>query len=318
MAGLLQGFLCLLFTFLGIGVWHRLGRGDAAVGAEAHRKRQRRPVATVGGTAILLAWLVALLAGSTWVPETLPGLPPEARPVTVSWSVVGALGVAWGVGFVDDWRRAGLGATAKLLGQGVAGGLLSLPWWLADASGGVGASLLWTLLWAAAAIVALNAWNFFDNADGAATSLAALGLLPVAPLLAAAPIGFLLPNLLLRRRATRAPGHPGDPLAYLGDSGSHLLGLALLVFPAAWPALLVPLLDLVRVCLLRLSLGERPWHGDRRHLAHRLERAGLAPLPVTLVLLLLAAPAVLHPGPAGLLATTLGFLAAVLLTARHR
>lgn len=317
MAGLLQGSLCLLFTFLGIGVWHRLGRGDAAVGPEAHRKWQRHPVATVGGTAIVLAWLVALLHGSWWVPETLPGLPPDAHPGVVRWAVIGALGIAWGVGFVDDWRRAGLGALGKLVGQGIAGGLLSLPWWFADASG-VGVPLAWTLLWAAAAIVALNAWNFFDNADGAATSLAALGLLPAAPLLAAAPLGFLVPNLLLRRRGTRSPGRPGDPLAYLGDSGSHLLGLALLVFPAAWPALLVPLLDLVRVCLLRLSLGEPPWRGDRRHLAHRLQRAGLAPLPVALVLVLLAAPAVLHPGPAGLLATTLGFLAAVLLTARQR
>ena len=55
-----------------------------------------------------------------------------------------------------------------------------------------------------------------------------------------------------------------------------LLGALVLLVPAAWPALALPLFDLLRLSALRLARGSRPWIGDRRHLAHRLEAAGLS------------------------------------------
>ncbi len=73
---------------------------------------------------------------------------------------------------------------------------------------------------------------------------------------------------------------------FLGDSGSYVLGalLGMLTiyayneprseFPAAAAALwlIVPVLDCLRLIVLRFRRGKRPWHGDREHLHHYLER----------------------------------------------
>ncbi len=153
----------------------------------------------------------------------------------------------------------------------------------------------------------MNAVNTFDNSDGAATALGALGLAAPAPALAAALAG-LLPLHLAR------PGRPpGDrrarlPQVYLGDAGSHLLAVALLAFPAAWPALALPALDLARVVRARLRAGQAPWVGDRRHLAHRLAARGLGRGAVVALLLAVAAPSALL-GARGVAAAQPGLVA---------
>jgi len=53
---------------------------------------------------------------------------------------------------------------------------------------------------------------------------------------------------------------------------------------ALW-VLVLPLLDLGRLCVRRVRQGRRPWDGDRLHLAHELERRGLGVLAVLGVLL---------------------------------
>ena len=112
--------------------------------------------------------------------------------------------------------------------------------------------------------------------------------------------------LWLRRR--------GDPRAYLGDSGSHLLGMMLLLTPAAWPLFLLPLLDLARVAAVRLREGRPIWSADRLHLAHRLQAAGLAPTAVVAVLVGIALPALLVPGWLGALWVAVLFAACLRLT----
>ena len=89
------------------------------------------------------------------------------------------------------------------------------------------------LLFALGAVVATNAVNTFDNADGAAGMLVALAALASDPIAAAALVPFLVLNLWRRG--------DGEVAAYLGDSGSHLLGLWVLITPAAWPVLVLPL-----------------------------------------------------------------------------
>ena len=143
--------------------------------------------------------------------------------------------------------------------------------------------------------------------------LSLLALLPSAPLAAAGLAGFLPCNVRARDGRALVPGIPG---AILGDAGSHLLGMALWLDVATWPALALPLADLARVSVERLRAGQAPWVGDRRHLAHRLERAGLAPAGVATVLALAAAPsawgaatALRGGSPATALACTAGSLA---------
>jgi len=317
----------LILTLVLAWIWRARGWGDAAEGTEAERKLQRSRVPAVGGIAIAAIWLAVFLLdrdlGASWPGEPLPGLSGEADRGAVRVAAALALGTALGIGLFDDHRRGGLSPLTKGLLQALAGALVALPCWF---PGGLLAApepslsaLGWTGFWIAGALVALNAWNTFDNADGAASSLASLGLWRVSPLLAAAPLGFLVPNLFLRARPD--PGEPpglGDPRAYLGDGGSHLLGMALLLCPGAWPAILLPMLDLARVSVVRLRLGLAPWHGDRRHLAHRLQAAGIPPVAVAGVLCGIAAPALWLPLPWGLAATSLLFALAVALTPSSR
>jgi UDP-N-acetylmuramyl pentapeptide phosphotransferase/UDP-N-acetylglucosamine-1-phosphate transferase len=136
-----------------------------------------------------------------------------------------------------------------------------------------------------AGVAAQNAANTFDNADGALCAVAGVGLACASPL-SGAVLAFLPFNLGGRGILRRVPR------AWLGDGGSHLLGLLLLTTPVAWAALVLPALDLARVACLRARDGQPIWRGDRRHLAHALEARGLGPAAVDLVLVLLAAPAI--------------------------
>jgi UDP-GlcNAc:undecaprenyl-phosphate/decaprenyl-phosphate GlcNAc-1-phosphate transferase len=294
----------------------RAGWLDAGEGV---RKLQPEPVASVGGAAILIGISVAValerVRSGAWsslgseLAALLPRSPSGAATSLVPWGTASLL-AAFAVGLWDDFAPAGLSARKKLAGQLVAGAILAVPL----LSSATPATLLAALGLMLGAVAAQNALNTFDNADGAALSLASAGLFLPAPILATAPATCLPFNL--------RPGRPAR--VYLGDSGSHLLGMLLLLHPAAWGAFVLPLLDLFRLCIVRLRAGQAPWLGDRRHLAHRLQRKGFGPSGVVAAQLLIAAPALLLCAstgnllsPAsllGILASTLLFLLAILST----
>ncbi|MDP6409495.1 MAG: hypothetical protein QGI46_08970 [Planctomycetota bacterium] len=289
--GLAGALIAAAATAGGAALLRRLGLGDAPDARTRNRKRQSSAVPFVGGGALLLAWIFqANCAGAPWAPS-LPGLPAAAAGTAASWGPWAALGAAFAVGLVDDLRPGGLAPAPKLCAQGSAGAVLAAVVALAEAGGeplrldvsAVSAGALWI----AAAVAAMNLANTFDNADGAATGLGLAGLLAGAPVAAGPLAGFLPFNLWLRRR--------GDPRAYLGDSGSHLLGMLLLLTPAAWPVFLLPLFDLIRVALRRLRSGRAIWSADRSHLAHGLQAAGLSPTVLCIVLVGLASPALWLP-----------------------
>ncbi len=274
--------------------------------------------ACASAATVIALSVVASRAGLTDDPSAAPHRKLQARPVPA----VGGAGILVGLCAIALCTRttlAGPGVWIALL-LAFALGLIDdriISGWRV-CGGEPTAALVASLL---AVLVALNAFNAFDNADGAATSLGVLGLAFGSHLLAAPLLGFLPFNFLgnpLRR------GGP-VPVAYLGNSGSHLLGILLLLDPVGRVALLLPVLDLLRVSLVRLAAGARPWVGDRRHLAHRLQRTGLSTPFVALVLLGIATPAVLGAGDArtrvvesslglGVLVTILLFGTAVRLT----
>jgi len=259
---------------------------------DAGRKLQARGVPPVGGAAVLLGLLVGAgvplgealarileRTAEVWGLEEIAGQMPGPL---ACWST---LLLAFGVGLADDLAPRGLRARAKLALQIAVGLPAALSLCSAD-----GLGVVLGLACLCAAPVALNAVNTFDNTDGGAGSLGALALLGPVPAAAAAVVGFL-PFNLDARAAHASDSHRAVPSCYLGDSGSHLLGGLILLVPAAWPALALPLLDLLRLCPLRLARGSRPWLGDRRHLAHRLEAAGLPRAGVLCALTLVALPA---------------------------
>jgi len=243
---------------------------DRRDGELAERKPRTRPVALVGGAALLFGLIAFSLAAPPGGGHRLPWM---------------ALGGAFLLGLGDDLKRGGFPPLAKFMGQIGVGVLLALE-----------PGLEWQerILRGVLCVVAQNAVNTFDNADGASTSLGLLACAPH-PGARAALLAFLPFNLLLGRGS----GPRRVPLAYLGDSGSHLLGVLFAWLPGAEIALLLPLLDLGRLVVVRWRAGQAPWLGDRRHLAHRLEAAGLSPVGVALALVVIAAPPFLTPGLLG-------------------
>ena len=261
----------LVLTAVLARVAPRLSWGD---GPTLARKLQDRPVPPVGGAAILCGATTAWLATGFGAPF---GLAPAA--------VLASLVLAFAVGTLDDMRVGGLGALAKLALQAAA----TLPLAVAAAlrlGEGAAESLAVLALAVLAALAAMNLANTFDHADGALGGISTLGLLLAgdgAP--AGALAGFLPWNLDAR------PGRRSAPTAYLGDAGSHLVGLLLLLHPPAWPVFLLPALDLARLAVVRNHAGSKPWVGDRRHVSHLLAASGLSPRRVVLRLLGASAPA---------------------------
>lgn len=232
----------------------RLGLVDRRESAP-ERKLQPSPVPRVGGLVLALG----LFAVASWT-----RIGPVSAPLSA--------GAAFLVGLADDLAPRGLPRALKFALEG--GVCLLFAWEMPGAP-------LWSFALAAGA---LSAANTFDNADGALAALGLLGLGRAAsmggPLLA----GFLPWNLWLRDAR-------GAPAAYLGDAGSHLLAIALASDPRSAPFLVLPALDLARLAWVRWRAGSRPWIGDRRHLAHRLQSRGLGPTSVALALVVIAAPA---------------------------
>ncbi len=254
--------LVLGTSFAVAGGWLRWMAKSPPAPAEADSGAQRpvreTSVPRIGGLAVLAGLLV-----SGW---PLPW-----------W----ALGSAFLLGAWDDRRPLSPGA--KALGQIVPAGLLA--WELTRGLPGTEIYLqsLWIvpLAWAAQNIV--NTW---DHADGLVCGLGGLALPPVA---AAAFLGVLPWNLLLRKPSP-GQGQHDLPRLYLGDAGAHVAAILLVSFPLSRWFLILPALDLARVVWLRWRAGHRIWVGDRRHLGHRLQNLGWPPKLVAVAALAPAAP----------------------------
>ena len=274
-------FAFLVSCVLTLGL-ARLARGaflDRPTEHDRERKPQARGVPLVGGTAIFLTLVGAGALG--WL---------EFRFEFVPCAI--ALAAVFVVGLVDDLLPGGLKPDAKVGLQVVA----LVPLLFTESVSGAGN--WWTgegeLL--VASVLAMNVANTWDHHDGALGTLAAFGFANAwsAPF-ACAIAGFLPWNL--DAKFWEGPG--ATPTAYLGDGGSHLLGLAAILVPGAGWWLALPALDLARLSIVRFASGSRPWIGDRRHLSHLLARRIEDRRLVALVTTGIAAPSILLPALGG-------------------
>ena len=267
-------------------VARRTGFLDQPVGY----KRHGRPTPYLGGSAVLLAFVITALLLGDGSGRYLPLL-------------LGAASL-WVVGTVDDrvnlspWLRVGATIAA---GLGLWFGGLG---WNVFAFGGLDLAL--TVLWVLGLV---NAFNLMDNLDGAAAGVAAAaavgigafalieGNVPLAALafgLVGACVGFLRFNL----------ARPAQ--IFLGDGGSMPLGFVVAAMAIAAPpvsqlgagavlaaALLVGLviLDTTLVVISRRRRGVTLLTGGRDHLTHRLlgivgspQRVAVALVTVQLIL----------------------------------
>jgi UDP-GlcNAc:undecaprenyl-phosphate GlcNAc-1-phosphate transferase len=193
-------------TPLAIRVADRFEFYDKPAGYKGHAA----PTPYLGGAAVVSGFLLAILLLTGDWQRTLP--------------LAGGVVVLWAVGTVDDRRTVSPGLRVAIeVSLASALWILGLSWEL-----GFGGVVDWTVsvLWVVAVV---NAFNLFDNMDGAASSmacvvagaLAVLGIVNgdtwlsvVAAALCGACAGFLPHNLTSPARI------------FLGDGGSMPIGFA--------------------------------------------------------------------------------------------
>jgi hypothetical protein len=215
------------------------------------RKRGQLPVPFTGAWSLGLGGLAGLVAAGLLglSPASAGWCAPDVDPLLAGALLLGAAAF----GLADDLRPGGLPAAVQLGVQA----LLCAP-----------LVVLWGAWIVPFGLVVFAAVNTADHSDGWCAGFGTAAGLPTAPCLGGAALGFLGANLDRGLRGARGP------TAFLGDGGSNLLAMWLLMQPSLWPALVVPAADLARVSLERALRGHPPWRGDRSHLGQRLEAAG--------------------------------------------
>jgi UDP-GlcNAc:undecaprenyl-phosphate GlcNAc-1-phosphate transferase len=251
-------------TPVAIRVAHRLAFYDRPTGYKGHAA----PTPYLGGAAVVVGFLAATLV--------LTGDWRRTVPLTIGVVVL------WLVGTLDDRRTVTpLGRIAVELSLAGLLWRLDLGWNLGL---GPAVDLVVTAFWVVAVV---NAFNLFDNMDGAATTMASvvaggvmlLGIAQgdpwlsvVAAALCGACLGFLPHNLASPARI------------FLGDGGSMPIGFAVAALAmigvsstnAEWQSLAmgllfvgVPALDTALVVVSRTRRGVSILTGGRDHLTHR-------------------------------------------------
>jgi len=163
------------------------------------------------------------------------------------------------------------------------------------------------LFWIVFIVMCINSFNLIDGIDGLAiglgiisgifyflhfTALGALDLMIFSIAMCSGLVGLLFFNISKRNKI------------FLGDTGSLLIG-GLLVFFAlrfislnekipnsntfflAIGAVFIPLADMIRVTLVRITNGFSPFHADRRHIHHiLLDLLGHSHLLISAILLI--------------------------------
>jgi len=267
--------LCVLFLPVVLRLAHRWQLQDLPGELKPHS----RPTPRLGGLAMGCALVAGISLGGA-------GLFAPALLVFL------ALLLVWLTGLIDD--LTGLSPAIRLATQCLAGLLVAQTQWCLMASGH---NWLDALLTCVFIVLFVNAFNFFDGADGLAAGVVAVvsfGYVVVystrAPSVGAAiswsllgaSLGFLLFNF------------PPAKI-FMGDSGSTVLGFLVAflgldfyrvhhtigthwLLPLTFAGL--PLLDLCLAIVRRIRRRASPFLGDREHLYDLLQKQGWSARPI--------------------------------------
>ena len=289
LAAFLISFLVVLIA---TPIINRLGKRVGLVDKPNHRKVHKRPMVRLGGVAMFMGVVVALLivwwAGGFGLLK--PGKESEVWGVAIGGIAFFLIGLADDLFNLSPRTRlvlqtvvAGLawqaGVQIDFLTNPIAG-LFSLPEW---------ASLPITVIWL---VGMANAINWIDGLDGLAAGVSGIAAFvmfwtclfmqqPQAALFAAAlagaTFGFLRYNF---NPAQIFMGNGGAYFIGFTLAGVGVIGLVKSVTTVAvllpYVILAVPILDMSAVILDRLRRGKSPFVADKRHLHHRLLKAGLS------------------------------------------
>ena len=301
----------LVTALLTLPLWRRWCLHVGLVDDPGHRKIHATPIPLAGGLAVLTGLLLPLLAATVLLKLNghqianagllVYGL--DKRALQLAAIAFGAVGMVV-LGLLDDQHE--LKPLTKFTGQLLIAGVVAysgvrITLFVPNVAFSYGVTMLWLL-------TVINAFNFMDNMNGLCAGLGAISAGLFALIAAGegqylvALLAFLTCGALLGFLPHNFP----SARAFLGDSGSHLVGYLLAVL-AILPhfyhrgqprplavltpllVLAVPLADLAWVVILRTRMGKPFYLGDTNHLSHRLVRAGLNPAAAVLLIWLVAA-----------------------------
>ena len=319
-------------ALLALPAWRKWCKHTGLVDDPGHRKIHHEPIPLAGGLAVLTALVLSALGGVVLVYlsshsflnvaqsplqdsstatramldlETTDllqyGLQKRAGQLLVIF--LGAAAMFF-LGWLDD--KLELKPVAKFTGQfliaaSVAASGIRITLFVPSPAFSYAITILWIL-------TVTNAFNFMDNMNGLCAGLGAICSWQFA-LSAALQGQYLVATLALMTCGALLgflPYNFPKASAFLGDSGSHLVGFLLAVLAIlphfysqeqrnVWAVLTplailaVPLADLVWVVLLRWRIGQPFYVGDNNHLSHRLVRGGLSRTLAVEVIWLIAA-----------------------------
>lgn len=289
-------FISFSITFLMIPVIIKLAWTKRMLDLPGSRKIHQDPIPSMGGIAIFLAVIVAILLSVDLKAS------PQIPVFLLAFSIIFYVGIKDDMLFFSPGKKfAGqLIAVLMLVYQGYYQ-LKSFDGFLGIGLLSPFASFVFT---AFTMLVIINAFNLIDGVDGLAATLGLcstlfLGIVfwllgdathaLIALVSAASLFAFLLFNW-------------SPAKIFLGDTGSLLVGLvnAVLVvrlissqtetvevrFFAAAPSigialLFIPMADMLRLVIVRLFQGKSPFEPDMQHLHHHLLGKGLSHRQVT-------------------------------------
>jgi len=310
-------FVALVVSLVATPLFGRLAARLGVVDRPSGRKLHARQVPYLGGLAMLVGWLTAVVVGAVLFLGEIPGMRGPLIGI-----VVGTV-IATAVGLLDD--VVDLPPLVKVIGQLVAALVLL--------AAGVGAGLVGTsvplhalgldlepgTIRVASLSVSLflvigicNSANLLDGMDGLCSGV--IGIM-VAALLAVSlflslrgadlvydPTRMIISLALMGVVLGFIPYNFNPASIFMGDAGSMLLGFnmaALLLLmgdrvPTSrffWSALVVfglPAFDTVLAIIRRVSAGRSPFAPDANHLHHQLIRQGLTVRQAVSLLYLMA------------------------------
>jgi len=293
---LLNSAVSFSIAFLAIPAIIKVAREKKLFDLPDARKIHTKPIASLGGVGIFLAFMVAsllLIPTSTY---------PEFQYFFAACILVFFLGLK------DDILI--LSASKKFLVQLAAAAIvIHLGGVRIDSLHGIMdiyevPEAVGTLLTYTTIIVIVNAFNLIDGVDGLAGSLGLFtaclfgGYFLLAEMYAYAGLAFAMAGSL----AAFLLYNVNPARIFMGDSGSLLVGLVNsilvlkfiavadapgVVYPVASgvalgiAALIIPLLDTLRVFSIRIFNGRSPFSPDRNHIHHLLLSRGLSHTGVT-------------------------------------
>ncbi len=328
---LLCAVVAFVVCFAVTPIVKRLAYAIGAIDVPADNRRMHKvPTARLGGLAIYIAFIAAVLIFS-------PTIDTKIKGMLIGSVIIVVIGVVDDVQRIPWWIKliAQIGAATIVVLHGVRIEAFTNPISYTQ-SGWLDVSVISipiTIIW----IVAItNAVNFIDGLDGLAVGVSAISSvtllviawslqLPSTAIIIAALAGGCFGFL---------PYNTNPAKLFMGDTGATFIGFILaavsvqglfkhyviISFLVPFLVLGLPIFDIVVSVFRRLISGKNPAHADRSHIHHRLIDMGLTQKQVVAVLYtvsgILGLTAVLlsTDGTIRLIVMIFGFIVAVALS----